>query len=306
MQNERTISIIPTRPQAVGTAFIDYCLGRDRSPNTLDNYRRVVRAFGEYAEGRGMNDLSAIAPADLEAFFAGLYERMNQGGVHNYYRVIRALYNWYWFAYELEGRNPISRVRLASPPPVARPGIPLEHFERLLAACRTAQGLRDRSLLLCALDSCARASELAGMRVGDVDWSSGHVLIVHGKGRRFRTVRFGAIALRALRRYLRAGGTDLPASQPLWTTDSGNPLTRFSLRLLLDRRIADAGIPHYGLHDIRRRGAYLLYQNGMGIKELQRYLGHASVTTTERYLAIEDGDVLAAHRRASPVDRAGL
>lgn len=57
---------------------------------------------------------------------------------------------------------------------------------------------------------------------------------------------------------------------------------------------------------IRRRGAYLLNQKGMGIKELQRYLGHASVTTTERYLAIEDGDVLAAHRRASPVDRAGL
>jgi len=57
---------------------------------------------------------------------------------------------------------------------------------------------------------------------------------------------------------------------------------------------------------IRRRGAYLLNQNGMGIKEEQRYLGHASVTATDRYLAIEDGDVLAARRRASPVDRAGL
>ena len=246
MQNERTISFHPPARRQWDGVY-RYCLGRDRSPQTpWTTNRRVVRGFGEYAEGRGMNDLSAIAPADLEAFFAGLYERMNQGGVHNYYRVIRALYNWYWFAYELEGRNPISRVRLASPPPVARPGIPLAHFERLLAACRTAQGLRDRSLLLCALDSCARASELAGMRVGDVDWSSGHVLIVHGKGRRFRTVRFGAIALRALRRYLRAGGTDLPANQPLWTTDSGNPLTRFSRRLLLDRRIADAGIPTTG------------------------------------------------------------
>jgi integrase len=67
----------------------------------------------------------------------------------------------------------------------------------------------------------------------------------------------------------------------------------------------DAGVKAPGLHDFRRCCAIAMYRNGVDIYTISKYLGHAGIAITTRYIRLVDADVTEAHRRGSPVDRAG-
>ncbi|GAB4405088.1 MAG: hypothetical protein Kow00123_17150 [Anaerolineales bacterium] len=95
---------------------------------------------------------------------------------------------------------------------------------------------------------------------------------------------------------------DTPAS-PLWITRTGDRLTYWGLRQILRRRAERAGVPAPSPHDFRRAFALAALRNGVDLISLQRLLGHADLTVIRRYLAQTDGDLQAAHAKASPVDR---
>jgi len=221
----------------------------------------------------------------------------NVGGVWVYYRAIKAFLNWYWREMEPDMRNPIDAVKLPQVRVKAKKGVPIADFERLLDACKLQ---RDRAILQCLLDSGCRASEFCDLNIGDVDMLSGRVWVRAGKGDKARVVRFGDKARKELRRYLK--GREHSRDDPLFATDEGGRFNRNSLRLLMERRAADADVPCPGLHDFRRLCGYLMHRNGASVREIQLYLGHSSITVTQRYIALDDDDIMDAHRRASPVD----
>jgi integrase/recombinase XerD len=304
MAQEHTTSIIPETTEQARDAFRRSVEAKGSSSHTLEVYARHTEYLCHELKALGIQDMSQLTTDHLESFFEDLQAKHNRGGVHCYYRSIRAWLRWYWDKYDIPSRNPIDKIRIDPPAGKPKPGIPMEHFKRMVDACKTKLGLRDKAMLFCLLDSCCRATEFVSINIGDVDFVTGHVLVRHGKGDKRRTVRFGDKAMRALRKYLKTRGDRLPDRQPLFQTDQGERFDRFSLRLMLDRRADDAKVPHYGLHDIRRRGALELKRNGMHIKDISVYLGHSSVKVTELYLAIEDEEVLSSHRVTSPVDNA--
>jgi integrase/recombinase XerD len=86
----------------------------------------------------------------------------------------------------------------------------------------------------------------------------------------------------------------------------GERLTYWGLRQIFRRRAGKAGEKVPGLHDFRRYFALECLRSGMNIYELQHLIGHADLQVLRRYLAITDQDTEQAHRRAGPVDNAGL
>lgn len=297
-----TIQIVPENIESALSSFI---LARDASnecvSRSLQLYKHCIKKLIAYLKTKEIFLMHEITTDILREFFLGLKEKHSEGGVHHIYRPIKAFFIWYWDEFELETRNPISKVKMKPPKMKPKPGIPLHDLEMMVEVCKTELKQRDKAILLCLLDSAARATEFCEIRIGDVNLITGHVQLNVTKGDKIRSVRFGSRALRMLRRYLKTRGF-ITSGSPLFASDTGEKLDRFSLRLMVDRRADNAGVHRPGLHDFRRRCAYEMLKKKVPTKMVSEYLGHANVTVTERYLAIVNDDVLDAHKNSAPAD----
>ncbi len=151
---------------------------------------------------------------------------------------------------------------------------------------------RDRALLESYVSSGARASELLGVTLEDIDWA-GQLLYVVSKGSRLRQpVPASPDAFRYLGRYLATDGLPAPG-QPVWRTRRGDPrpLTYWAMRRVLQRANEKLGI-NYTLHDARHTAATRMAgDERLTLAEVQTILRHAHLDTTGRYLTVRIEDL---------------
>jgi integrase/recombinase XerC len=182
----------------------------------------------------------------------------------------------------------------------------------------TALSRRDRAILELFYASGLRLSELAGLDMDDVNLG-GRMIRVLGKGAKERLVPFNTSAARALRQYLndraalvrqtgraqagRAGRTSRHARQrdPLFVNYRGTRLTVRSIDRLVRRYVA-ASSARMGIspHAIRHSFATHLLQRGADLRAIQELLGHARLSTTQRYTHVNTAQLLDVYRKAHP------
>jgi integrase/recombinase XerC len=273
---------------------------RGLSPHTLRAYGAELRRLSIFLADRGVGADPPMA-ADLIALRAYLASRPS-GARSSSARRIAVLRGYYRFLvrFGLRADDPSSRL---SSPDVKRP---LPRFLRVDEASELVENptqggwfrVRNRALLELAYGAGLRASELASLDRGDLELHEQLVLVRAGKGGKQRKVPFGPPAVRALRCWL---------EQSEGTEDSPLFLNRFQGRLsvrAIHRIVRDAGV-HNGLtgvhpHALRHSFATHLLSGGADLRSIQEMLGHASLSTTQRYTHISVEQLLEAHRRAHP------
>jgi integrase len=171
---------------------------------------------------------------------------------------------------------------------------------------------RDRALMEFFVSSGARAAELLGVTLGDVDWAGQRIWVV-SKGTRLRqAVPASPHAFVYLARYLDERGTP-HADEPVWRTRRGatRPLAYSALRRILQRANQQLGT-NWTLHDLRHTAAARMANSGtLTLAEVQSILRHADIRVTGRYLVTrveELFDKLAEHYsqpRPAPTYTAG-
>lgn len=284
-------------------AFIRDVKTRGLSVFTHDFYSRELAFFLEYCGGQGVTDVSQVTADTLRGFLTWLQtdRKRNDGGKHAGYRAIRAFMLWWEREAEPDDwQNPIKKIRMTKQKTPPIPGVPAGDVAAMLATCQdNFTGWRDRALLLCLLDTGARAREFLALNVDDIDLVSGAVTIRKGKGNKARTVFVGKKSRRALRAYLKRRADNCPA---LWVTRNGGRLAVSSLRNVLERRAKAAGVPTASSHDFRRSFAVNMLRAGCDVFTLQKLMGHESLDVLTRYLALVTDDIQRAHERGSPVD----
>ncbi|CAM5536475.1 tyrosine-type recombinase/integrase [Leifsonia virtsii] len=142
---------------------------------------------------------------------------------------------------------------------------------------------RDRALVACYVSSGARAEELLGAQLEDVDWARQRMSVVSKGSRERRMVPLSPEALTWLSRYLRTFGD--ASSGPLWRTVRGEPrpLTYGAARRVLQRANGRLGT-NWTLHDLRHTAAMRMVNSGvLTMPEVQVVLGHADLRTTSIY-----------------------
>lgn len=142
---------------------------------------------------------------------------------------------------------------------------------------------RDRALIACFVSSGARAAELLGAHVEDVDWAGQRLAVISKGSRERRTVPLSPEAMSWLATYLNHRG--LPATGPLWTTRRGHPraLTYGAARRILQRANDHPGT-NWTLHDLRHTAATRMVSSGaLTLPEVQVVLGHQDLRTTSLY-----------------------
>ncbi|MFC2028572.1 tyrosine-type recombinase/integrase [Chloroflexota bacterium] len=277
---------------------------------TLYFYKTKFKLFLDYCKEFSINDITQITPTDIRRYLLFLEDTgHNPGGRHCAYRVIRTFLYWYEDEVLPEGWiNPIRKVKAPIVPIEPIEPVSIETIQELIKVCKknSFTGDRDIAIILCLLDTGARANEFLNMDIEDLNQATGDILIRQGKGRKPRSVFIGNKSRRALRKYLRYRSDDNPA---LWITESRFNNVRISyggLRSIIRRRSKEADVATPSLHDFRRAFALSMLRNGIDIFTLAKLMGHEGITVLQRYLKQTNRDVEEAHRRAGPVDNAGL
>jgi integrase/recombinase XerD len=260
---------------------------RALAENSLLAYGRDLRALSRWAEARGPG-LLGLASSDVVEYMGVL--RRRGLAARSVARAVHAARGFFRFAVR-EGRlenDPMQNLRA----PKAFKGLPRflsrDQVEALLAAPdpTTPYGLRDRAILELLYATGLRASELVGLRPGDLDLEIG-LLRCMGKGRKERLVPVGRVAGRSVRKYLDAARPALAkgrGSPFLFLNNRGQRLSRMGLWLVVRRHAVTAGVARtLTPHVLRHSFASHLLERGADLRALQVMLGHADISTTEIY-----------------------
>lgn len=191
----------------------------------------------------------------------------------------------------LEVPQPTRRARLRPKVPQRQPrSIPDTLWDKLFEQMRCD---RDRALLSCYVTSGARASELLGLRLEDVDWPGQRLWVISKGSRRREPVPASSEAFAYLACYLDQAGLSEPGG-PVWRTRRGasRPLTYWAMRQVLARANTILGT-NWTLHDFRHTASTRMARDpSLTLPEVQTILRHAHITTTARYTVVGLEDLL--------------
>ena len=184
--------------------------------------------------------------------------------------------------------------------------LPIDDMFRLLTAPLpdSPVGLRDRALLEVAYSCGLRVSELVGLDWSDIDERINVVRVV-GKGRKERIVPIGDAALEALRAYRDAVPRLCPrgvrATEAVFLNQRGGRLTARSVGRFVDAYTLLGGIAgKISPHALRHSFATHLLGAGADLRAIQEMLGHASLSTTQKYTHVDLDQLMAAYDKAHP------
>jgi site-specific recombinase XerD len=152
-----------------------------------------------------------------------------------------------------------------------------------------AQGnSRDYAILLTFLKSGIRESELAALQIEDVDFAHDELTVREGKGKKERSIPLMPELKRALLRYVgeRDRQTNIVDLETLFLARNGTSLNPSSIRKLVRKYYKKAGVRKSGVHTLRHTFSAHNINNGMGIAELQKILGHKKKETTLKYIHV--------------------
>lgn len=169
-----------------------------------------------------------------------------------------------------------------------------EDVERLLAAPKqlaTPQALRDSALLETLYATGMRVTELVNLDINDLDLTDGRI-ICGAAGKRRRVAPLDATVQQALRVYMERGRPSLIVrtnERALFLNHRGQRLTRQGLWLIIKRYVKEVGIREQVTpHTLRHSFATHLLNTGAALREVQRRLGHASLSTTQVYRQVAE------------------
>jgi integrase/recombinase XerC len=171
---------------------------------------------------------------------------------------------------------------------------------------QTPSSLRDRAILEAFYSTGARVSELVGMNRDDVNWTEG-VVHLRGKGRKERIVPIGSVAIEAIKAYhaalLQQAGRGARHAVPVFLNNRGGRLTVRSVARIVAAYSSRLPGGRISPHVLRHSFATHLLDEGADLRSIQEMLGHASLSTTQKYTHLAADQLMAVYDRAHP--RAG-
>ncbi|GAI74852.1 unnamed protein product [marine sediment metagenome] len=261
--------------------FLNSCQGRNLSPTTVDWYRAILRSFVKACPQLPRK------PQQIEAFFASL--TCSPETRHAYFRVLRVFFKF--ISERWKPRNPMAKVAAPRCPKKVMATLEPDELMRLLSSAST---LRDRGVLTLLIDTGMRSGELVGLRQQDIKTDT---VIVRGKSGE-REVPISEETRRLLLGSIASDGKD----EYVFHGHKG-PLKYDGIYRIVRTHMRKSGIagPKLGGHRIRHGFGKNYLVNGGDLRSLQELMGHASITTTEKYAALTLNDTIAKHHRFTPL-----
>ena len=286
-------------------SFLTYLtVERGASPHTLRNYEADLRQFLAFLRTAHDGSLPAPANVDTYAVRSFLAARAGRGdaksSIGRKLATVRSLFKY------------LGREGIVEQSPAATVVTPKkdQRLPRVLSADDAARLMdhpdraqprspRDQAILEVLYSAGVRVAELVGLNVEDVDLEAGAATVM-GKGRKERVVLLGGKAVEAVRAYLRKAGAGADKT-PLFRNSRGGRLTTRSVeRIVTAQCRALPNFPTMTPHTLRHSFATHLLDGGADLRAIQEMLGHASLSTTQRYTHVAMDRMMEAYDNAHP------
>ena len=276
---------------------------RNASPHTLRAYGEDLAQFSSYLQ----RELGRPAkPADVDHLLVrGFLAELHQRGLSksSSARTLAGLRSFFRYLCR-EGRLAANPARAIQTPRQDK-RIPAVLDEAQVAALLDLPGdgaaaVRGRAILELLYGTGIRCAEAVALDVHEVDLGARMVRVL-GKGRKERIVLFGRRAQAALAAWLAARETLAPRTDALFLNARGGRLSDRSVRNLVATRVRQVALARRcSPHTLRHSFATHLLLRGADLRAIQELLGHASLSTTQRYTHVDTRHILEVYKKAHP------
>jgi integrase/recombinase XerD len=294
--------------------FFEWMRVKNYSEETIICRHCVLNRFIRWAEERGVVRPNEVTKPILERYQRYLYHFRKKNGDPISFRTqhgnlvpIRAWFKWLARNNHIL-YNPASEMELPKlGHRLPKHVLTANEAEQIINIpnVTTNPGLRDRAILETLYSTGIRRMEVCNLRLYDVDYDRGTIMVRQGKGQKDRIVPIGERALAWIERYvnevrptLEAGDTE---GNTLYLTDLGKPFTPDQMTTQVRQYVEASNVGKPGAcHLWRHTAATVMHDAGADIRFIQAFLGHARLTTTEIYTQVSIRQLKAIHSACHP------
>ena len=283
---------------------------RGFSGNTIMAYRNDLYSLQKHLESDGLSDWRRVTGDHLAGFVLVLQEKGYSETTRA--RKTAAVRSFFSFLVDDRTLENSPAVELSSPKigrslPTA---LTEDEVVRLLdapMAVDTPESRRDKAMLELLYATGMRVTELVSLKVADVNLSGGFVRCI-GKGNKERLIPFHEQAVDALEFYIEEGRESFlgrrQKEQALFLNRRGEQLTRQGFWLILKEYARKASIANpVTPHTLRHSFATHMLRGGASLRQVQEFLGHASIASTQIYTHLTDDHMREQFEEAHPRGR---
>jgi integrase/recombinase XerC len=288
-------------------------LEKNASPHTVRNYLSDLREFNEFAKKNlpsllgsdGNPEIGKIDHLAIRGYLGMLFKKNKRSSLGRKLASLRAFFRFLM----REGYISLNPAKLVSTPKQEQ-HLPVflsvdEVFNLLSVQFPPgARGLRDRAIMETLYSCGIRVSELVGLNEGDIDGNLG-IIKVLGKGRKERIVPIGSKALGTLKEYfLVKEKTGDKKDRPAFLNNRGKRFSTRGVERVIQKYLLQCGIlKKITPHSLRHSFATHLLDAGADLRSIQELLGHASLSTTQKYTHVSMDKLMEVYDKAHPRSR---
>lgn len=271
------------------------------SSETIRSYSRDLNSFFDYLQREGGVKFKDVSSVMIRGYMGLLHKKYEKSSIARQISAIRSFFRFLCREGILEA-NPADLVSTPKLPKKLPKVLSVDAVFHLIQApnVKSDLGVRDRAILELLYASGLRVSELVGLNVESVDLREG-VVKVRGKGKKERIVPVGREALKAISAYKGIRKPLNDKERGLYLNHRGERLTTRSIARILDKYILQSAIDQkVSPHTLRHSFATHLLGAGADLRGIQELLGHAQLSTTQRYTQVSVDKLMEVYDKAHP------
>ena len=285
---------------------------RNVSPHTLRNYLSDLVQFQRFlidrelclAENKNV-DVRKVDIHVVRAYLAALTKDRKKSSIGRKLAALKGFFRYLVTTRQID-RDPLLLINSPKQEKPLPKFLSVDDVFQLLGNMKlnSALDIRDRAALEVFYSTGIRVSELVGLNWSDVDFELGIVRVL-GKGSKERIVPIGKMALDALRDYSvevrKKWNMPCKGENAVFLNNRGGRITTRSVARLLEKHLKEVGIQvKISPHGLRHTFATHLLNSGADLRVIQEMLGHASLSTTQRYTHLNLEQLTAVYDKAHP------
>ena len=298
--------------QVIGD-FKDYLeIEKGASPHTVRAYVKNTEQFTAWLqESKGLSDAAlhdfdfgTVTALDFRGYLAYLYGKNKKSSIERKLAALRTFFN-FMLKKGLIAKNPAVQVHAPKKEKPLVQCLTVDQMFRLLDAvpADTLPEKRNMAIFETLYSSGLRISELTGLDIDDVDTKSGYVKVL-GKGDKERIVPVGQRALERIRLYRTAlveEGGAITDTAAMFLNQRGGRLTARSVARILDELVIKCGLfTKISPHTLRHSFATHMLDMGVDLRAIQEFLGHESLSATQKYTHVSMDKLMEIYDKAHP------
>jgi integrase/recombinase XerD len=304
----------PTIPlEVMMRDYLQALLIQNYSEQTVGNREFLLRQFIQWCQERGIADPVEVTRPILERYQRYLFlyrkkngEPMSFRSQHSRLVPLRMWFRWMTRRNHLL-HNPASELELPRlGQPLPKNILSAQEVEQILQLCNIDDsiGLRDRAVIEVLYSTGMRRGEVVALKLYDLSFDRGVLLVRQGKGKKDRYVPIGERAIAWVQKYIAEARPRLaiePDDMTVFLTAQGEPFSRDHLTGIVKARIDAAKLGKTGAcHIFRHTMATLMHENGADIRFIQEILGHVKLETTQIYTHVSIRTLQQVHASTHP------